>query len=147
MKKLAIITALACFAFIKTDAQTLKLDYFTKVPTNFKDCGSLYVYDSISLAKKKYIFLADLQNQAMITVAGKQVKLTLSDSKTVGQTNISTYTGSGYTLVLSVKTTNHTATIDTEAGTMQITKGTKKMTLKVHGQTACDESKQEGNSE
>ena len=146
MNRLFILTCIFCASLSNAKAQTLKLDYFTKVPTAFKDCGALYTYDTTSLKKKKYIVVVDFQNKGAITVAGKQVALLLSDSKLVGKsTNVSTFKGSGYTVILSVKTTKHTDKIDLEEGTLEVSKGKDKLTIKIHGQSSCDESKQEGN--
>ena len=146
MSRLFILAYIFCASFNNAKAQTFKLDYFSKMPTAFKDCGALYTHDTTSLKKKKYIMAVDFQNRGAITVAGKQVALLLSDSKLVNKTtNVSTYKGSGYTVILSVKTTKHTDKIDWEEGTLEVSKGKDKLVIKIHGQSSCDESKQEGN--
>ncbi|MEO7312980.1 MAG: hypothetical protein ABIX01_21520 [Chitinophagaceae bacterium] len=133
--------------FAQAKAQSaIKLDYFGKVPAHFKDCGVLYTYDSVALAKKQFMLVVDLQNQCLLAVGGKQVKLTLTDAKTVRQTNIATYIGGGYTLIVSTTTLAKKGKIEIETGTLQISNGANKMTTKIHGQSSCDESKQEGNS-
>ena len=140
----------ACILFILSASgkaqPVLKLDYFAKVPTNFKDCGALYTYDTATLEKKKYILLTDYQNLGLITINGKQVKLQLTGTKTIGKANILTYTGAGYTVVLTSTTTAKNGKRDIETGTVRVSSGAKKLMIKVHGQSGCDESKQEGNS-
>ena len=147
MKALFFTAILAVLTTVASHGQTaIQLGYFSKVPTAFKDCGALYTHDSVALAKKKFILLADFQNKAAIMVNGKAVNLLLTNSKTVGKTNVSTYTGGGYTLVVSVKTRQTGSKYDLETGTVEIVKGTQSLTLKIHGQSGCDPSKQEGNS-
>ncbi|MES2777265.1 MAG: hypothetical protein V4722_24015 [Bacteroidota bacterium] len=147
MKQLFILSAILLTLSVSAKAQQpIKLDYLVKVPTAYKDCGSLYTFDTTALAKKKYVLVVDLQNTGMIMVDGKAVKLLMGESKTVGKTNIVNYTGGGYTVVLSYATTNTKGKLDMESGTIEVTKGSSKLKIKMHGQTSCDESKQEGNS-
>lgn len=90
--------------------------------------------------------LADFQNLGMISINGKMINLQLNDSKLSGKKmNVATYTGGGYTVVTSVKTTKQTKLIDYENGTLEIWKGKEKISIKIHGQSGCDGSKMEGN--
>jgi hypothetical protein len=127
------------------NAQSVKLGYFTKVPKNYRDCGALYTYDSIVLEKKKFIFLSDFQNLGLIIINGKQVKLLLQDSKTVGKENISVYSGGGYTVTLTNTTTVTGKKLDLESGWLEVKKGKVLLKLKVHGESGCDEESQEKN--
>ena len=128
-------------------AQGIKPDYIKKVPQAFKDCGALYAADQASLKQHKYIFVADFQNKALITINGKAIPLVLSESALTGNnTNVTLYTGGGYTVKLSVKTTGQHKGADTEAGSLQIMKGKMKQFVTIVGESSCDESKQEGNS-
>ena len=146
MKKILTTAIIASLFVINANAQTIKLDYFSKIPVKIKNCGVLYTYDTTALKKKKYIMIADFQNIGMIVVNGKQISLQLGESKLENKTtNVSTYTGGGYTVVLSVKIIKQTTKVDTEEGKLEITKGTTKLTLKIHGESSCDESKQEVN--
>jgi hypothetical protein len=147
MKYLFIGCLLSFVAFNYIEAQsTIKLDFISKVPAAIKSCGALYTYDTTKFTKKKFILVVDFQNKGLITVAGKQIPLTLTETKLVGKaTNVTTYNGAGYTIVLSTKTIKQTTKIDTEEGTVTVTKGKDKVTLKIHGQSGCDSSKEEGN--
>lgn len=140
-------TCTFCVLTLFAKAQpSVKLNYFTKVPASFKSCGALYTYDTVSFQKKKYILLTDFQNLGLITINGKQIQLQLSNTKTVDKANIHMYKGSGYTVVLTTTTTSHIQETYIETGTLQVINGIKKLTIKVHGQSGCNESKQEGNS-
>ena len=127
-------------------AQTIKVDYITKVPKNFLQCGAQYTYDTTSLKKKKYILLADFQNLGMISINGKLINLQLTDTKlTYERMNVVTYTGGGYTVVTTTKTARQTKLVDNEDGTLEVSKGKEKLSIRIHGQSACDESKKERN--
>ncbi len=146
MNRFFIIALLYCITPCTAGAQTLKLDLFSKIPASVKVCSALYTYDTTSLKKKKYILVADFQDQAFITVAGKQIPLKMLDTKLLNKTNtVSTYKGGGYTVVINVRITSQTTYIDMEAGTLEVTKGKEKLVLKIHGQSGCDESKEERN--
>jgi len=141
---------LSLLFFVITSAtiaqQKIKVDYISKVPVAFKNCGALYSYDSISLQKKKYILLADFQNQGLISINGRITKLQLTGSNTSGKINTITYNGDGYTIILNYHTVTQTNKYDLEAGSISISKNDQVVTFKIHGQSACDGSKQEGNS-
>jgi len=147
MKKIFII---ACIIGAITSPlmaqQTLKLGYFSKIPVAIKNCGALYTYDTIALANKQYILLTDFQNLGLLRVGGRQIKLQLKDTKTTDKTSISIYSGAGYTVILSSTTTGTQGKMDLESGTLQVTKGLRKLQLKIHGESGCDESKREGNA-
>jgi hypothetical protein len=134
-------------SFSSSAQQSLAPGYITNVPAHFKNCGTIYTHDSISLQKKKYILLTDLQNLGMITIRGKQIKLLLTDTKTVGKINTGTYTGEGYAVVISYQTISQGKKTNVERGTLKISKGNQQLTIKIHGLSGCDESKQEGNGE
>lgn len=146
MKHLAAFVCVLLLLPVLVKAQPLlKLDYFTKIPAGISNCGGLYTYDTVALQKKKYILLTDFQNLGLLTINGKQIKLQLADTKTIKTTNISTYKGAGYTVVLTSTTTAQKGGWDMEKGSLQVTNGTRKITTKIQGQSHCDESKQEGN--
>jgi len=134
--------ALPAFAM----AQSIRLDYITKVPKKIQECGAMYTYDTTGLQKKKYILLADFQNLGMISINGRLISLLLKDSKLSDKKmNVATYTGGGYTVITTLSTSRQTKQVDLEAGTLEIIKGREKISIKIHGQSACDETKQEGN--
>jgi hypothetical protein len=91
--------------------------------------------------------MADFQNLGMISINGKLIKLTLKDTNlsTDKKTTTSNYTGSGYTVNTIVKITKPTTLIDYESGTLVVSKGKDKLTIKIHGQSGCDEKKIESN--
>ncbi len=147
MKSILTLAFICCIIANNSKAQpSLKLDYIAKIPIAIKNCGALYTYDTTAFAKKKYIMVVDFQDKGLLMVAGKQVPLILTDTKTVNKTtNVQTYKAAGYLVVLSTKTIKQTAKIDTEEGTIEVTKGKDKLILKIHGQSGCDSSKEEGN--
>lgn len=144
MKRIFIFSCLFFLLAGYATAQAIKVDYMTKVPKSIQECGAIYTYDTTSLKKKKYIMLADFQNLGMISVNGKMISLQLKDTKLSDKKlNVSTYTGEGYTVITKVKTTRQTTLIDYEDGTLEISKGKEKISIKIHGQSGCDESKLE----
>jgi hypothetical protein len=145
MNRLFILAVICCIASATTNAQTLKLDFFNKMPASVKVCSALYTYDTTSLKKKKYIMVSDFQDLGFITVAGKQIPLKLTNTRTVNKVSIYTYTGGGYTVTTNVHVTTQTTYIDMESGTLVVTKGKEKLAIKIHGQSGCDESKEERN--
>jgi hypothetical protein len=146
MNRLFILAVICCVVSVTTNAQTLKLDFFNKMPATVEVCSALYTYDTTSLKKKKYIMVSDFQDKGFITVAGKQIALKLTDTKLSNKVNtIYTYTGGGYTVTTNVHVTTQTTYIDMESGTLVVTKGKEKLVIKIHGQSGCDESKEERN--
>ena len=145
MKQLFLFT-ICCAMMIAVHAQTIKLDYFSKVPAKISNCGAQYTYDTISLKKKNYILLVDFQDIGLISVAGKTVSLTLMNTKLSDKTiSVSTYKGSGYTVTLAVKTGETLGKADLEDGTLEVSRGNAHLSLKIHGQSSCGGSKQEKN--
>ncbi|RZL99391.1 MAG: hypothetical protein EOO88_59660 [Pedobacter sp.] len=144
MTRFLLIAAFALSSFIG-NGQSLKLGYFPSIPSKIRSCGALYTYDSVSLQKKKFIFLADFQNLGLIILNGKQIKLDLKDSKTIGKENITVYSGGGYTITLRSTMKGTSGKYDLEKGTLEMKKGTLKQTYKVQGQSWCDPASQEGN--
>lgn len=126
--------------------QKINVGYISNVPAAFKNCGALYTYDSIALQKQKYILLADFQNRGLISINGRIIKLQLAGSNTSGKINTSTYNGDGYTIILNYHTVTQGNKYDLEAGSISISKNNQVVTFNIHGQSACDGSKQEGNS-
>ncbi len=147
MKQWAILAGIICIvSTYASTQQNPRLDYISKIPVTIRDCGALYTYDTVDFAKKKFILVVDFQNRGVISIAGKRVNLQLTNTQTIETTNISTYEGAGYTVVLSVKAVQRINELDMEKGKLQISKGKTTRTIKIHGQSGCDESKQEGNA-
>jgi len=147
MHHLIRLAIVLCILSVNARAQTnLKPDPIINIPAAMKNCGALYTYDSISLSRKKYILAVDMKNKGIISVGGKQIPLSLSATRLVNKIiNVTTYKGNGYTVILSVKTDKQTTKYDTESGTAEIIKGKEKILIKIHGQSGCNESDQEGN--
>jgi hypothetical protein len=55
----------------------LKLDYFTSIPGVIDGCNGIYTNDSISLKKKKYVFITNIQDLGIIRVNGNAISLKL----------------------------------------------------------------------
>src|SRR5215469_16157193 len=118
--------------------QSIKLDFFNKIPFQIDGCSGLYTYDSTSLKKKKYIVVTDLQETAFINVDGKQITLKLIKNVEFSKDSYRTiYKGSGYTIVLTTKTLKQSDEVWIEGGTLEISKGQNKVTIKIHGESGC----------
>ena len=140
MKELMILfILLAILAFGAAGQSTLQPGRISSVPPAIKKCGALYSYDTVALSKRQYILLADFQDLAIMEIAGKHVNLKLTAAKTIGKTNISTYSGGGFTIILTSVTTGSSGKTDFETGTIEIQKGKDKKLVKMHGQSACDD--------
>jgi hypothetical protein len=120
-------------------AETIVLDFFTKIPPQIDGCSGLYTYDSLSLQTNKYVFVTNLQDAAFIKVAGKQIALQQTGTKILPKnTYRSTFKGNGYTVILTTRTLRQTGEEAwVEGGTIEISHGTAKRTIKIHGESGC----------
>jgi hypothetical protein len=143
MNRLLILTlAFLNYTFVASGqqkTQPIKLDYFNSIPSQIDGCSGLYTYDSTSLKKKKYIVVTDLQEVAIIKVDGKQIALKRTSNAELSKDSYrSVYKGSGYTMVLTTKTLKQSGDeVWIERGSVDITHGQSKVTIKIHGESGC----------
>ena len=143
MNRLLIFTlTFATCSFVvsgQEKVQSIKLDFFNKVPSEIDGCSGLYTYDSTSLKSKKYIIITDLQETAFIKVDGKQITLKrISNSELSKNSYKTVYKGSGYTVVLTTKILKQSGDeVWIEGGSVEISKGQTKVIIKIHGESGC----------
>lgn len=132
-----LITAVLCFSQQKVNS--LKLDFFDKIPLQIDGCSELYTYDSTSLNSSKYIFVTNYQDLAFIKVNGKQIALKTISKKELSNKNfVNIYKGSGYTVVLRTKTLKKSGDeVWLEGGTVEVVHGSDNLLIKVHGESGC----------
>ncbi len=117
----------------------LKLDYFTSIPGVIDGCNGIYTNDSISLKKKKYVFISNIQDLGIIRVNGNAISLKLI-STTETKKNIfkTIYKGEGYTAILIVKDVKQIGDEGSyEMGTLEIIYGHSSVKFKIHGEAGC----------
>jgi hypothetical protein len=137
MKNILIIAILFCAP--ASYAQTIKLDAFKNIPTEIDGCMGAYTYSTTPIANDRYIFVTDLQELGIIKINGKYIRLKkVSHMAITSVSSKDTYTGSGYTVVLLIKGSKRTGDeLSENVGTLDISKGADKITIKVHGESGC----------
>ena len=143
MNKLLILAlALLIYTFVangQQKTQTIKLEFFKKIPSQIDGCSGLYTYDSTSLKKKKYIVVTNLQETAFIKVKGNRITLKrISNTELSKNSYKAIFKGGGYTLVLTTKTLKQSGDeVWIERGSVEILQGKNKVTIKIHGESGC----------
>jgi len=128
----------ACSLKAQHDPPPLSVDFITKIPPQIDGCSGLYTYDTTSMKKKKYIIVTDLQELGFIKIMGKEIKLKVSSKKELSATTFRTvFIGEGYIITLTTKTGKQIDEVSIETGTLEIIKGSQKITLKVYGEAGC----------
>src|SRR5882757_11228082 len=83
---------------------SLKLDFFSSIPSVIDGCEGDYTYDTTSLKKKRYILITNIQELAIIKVNGKEISLKrISEDQIAKKTTRTIYKGSGYTVILTTR--------------------------------------------
>ena len=58
------------------NVKNIKLEFFGKIPVEIDGCEGDYTNDTVSLKKKKYLLITNVQDLAFIQVEGKKISLT-----------------------------------------------------------------------
>ena len=117
----------------------LKLDYFESLPDTINGCGEYFTYDSTEF-KKKYIFLSNLSQFAIIKIDGKEIYLTkdsIASKVTNDDSYVAVYKGEGYRVVLTMKQTEAYDEGGFYAGTLLIITADKTESFNIHGEAGC----------
>jgi hypothetical protein len=123
-----------------TNTGGFKLDFFTSIPDDIDGCGEFFTYDTCTVDDKHYIFLSDMDVQAIIKIKGKDVQLKKSarQSKVINDvTSVEVYYGGGYKVILRKKNEKVIDEIIEYSGTLHISGKKIKATFKVHGEGGC----------
>ena len=124
---------------VKTDTG-LKIDFFETVPDKIKGCGEYFTYDTSSFENRRYVFLSNLSDFALIKVNGKEIVLYKDRTKSESINNrnyVAVYKGQGYTAVLRMKQTEAYDEGGFYSGTLEIFGSGTNGTFKVHGEAGC----------
>jgi hypothetical protein len=137
------LLCLSIFAFhpnirAQQTGKDVQLTFFNKLPPEIDGCGGFYTYDTTSLKKEKYLFVTDLQKLAFMMVDGKKISLKLAGHSLIQKKIYKvTYSGSGYTVILTTTSVRESDEVWLEKGTVEITKGEQKIIIKIHGESGC----------
>lgn len=142
MKQILFLSLSFCLLVViskgQQNTESLKMDFITKFPSVIDGCSGVYTYDTTSTKKKKYIIVTDLQELGFIKIHGKEIKLNITDKKDLSSTSFrTTFKGDGYTVILTTNTVKQIDELSIENGTLEITKGSLKMVLTIHGESGC----------
>lgn len=138
----SILCVILIFWFFESKGQGndkgIKLDYFDSKPTEIDGCEGDYTYDTTSLNKGKFILVTNIQKLAFIRVNGENIRLEIVEFIQLAKgKSKATYKGNGYIVVLKTGTIKVYDEGALEAGTFEISNGSNKVTIKVHGQSGC----------
>lgn len=138
----AFLIAVLMFSksYSQQDTGSIKLGFVKKIPIEKFDfsCSAYYAYDTISMKSQKYILVTDIAKIAIINVNGRKIYLKkvsrIQLSKTLTK---SVFRGNGYRIILTTKDKLFVNETLIQTGTLIITKGTYKKTIKIHGESSC----------
>ena len=118
---------------------SIVLDAFKSLPKEFDGCEELCSYKDTPLKEKKYVWVTNMQGLGMIKVGGKVIRLNRTSEKVSGKTHREVYKGGGYTIVVTTKPIkeNEAEESSYEAGSLEISYGSKTATFVIHGITGC----------
>jgi hypothetical protein len=124
-------------------------DVFVVAPDKIAGCSGLYTYDSLNVAfdnldvdKGKKIFATKTKVLAFLRVHNQDVflKYDAAESKAANEKSpkeIEIYKGSGYVAVLTLHMMNAEGEVVWKGGTLEITWGKQKVTIKIRGISGC----------
>lgn len=139
MKKFIALSLFLCALFQLTYAQDIKPDFFKTIPEEIDGCSGLYTYATTQLKGAKYIFVTNLDEVALIRISGRTIKLKRTLNKEISPiSSKQTFIGGGYTVTLLIKGSKRTGDeLSEETGTLEISKGTDRTTIRIHGESGC----------
>jgi hypothetical protein len=113
---------------------TIHLDYFYSFPPNYGLQGDYYTYDTTLLSAKKYIFLSDLTDSAIIKIRGTDIHLSNKGSKKLSENRVQdVWEGEGYTVTLTLKVVKEDDEKLYCTGTLEVWNKNSKSVFKVQG--------------
>ncbi len=119
---------------------TFKLDFFNVIPDTISGCGEYITYDTSTVTNKKYIFLSNLTEFAIIKINGKDIYLkrdTIESKEINDKSYIAVYKCQDYKAVLKIKQTKSYDEGGLYSGTLQIISNKINALFKVHGEAGC----------
>ena len=118
--------------------KNIKLEFFGKIPVEIDGCEGDYTNDTLSLKKKKYLLITNVQDLAFIQVEGKKISLTRKGEIQFSNNKYkSIYQGGGYTIILITTAGKEVDESVSERGTLEISNGSNKIVIKIHGISGC----------
>ena len=124
------------YSLIPVDTSIIHLSFITTIPETIPGARELYTYDTTQLTSKRYIFLTDLTEYAIVKNNGKDIYLmkqyekceTLSDN-----TFRDVFLGNGYTIKFTHKKLKHRKGKTYEIGVLEIENAKHKTIINIHG--------------
>lgn len=118
------------------DTSAIQLTFFATIPETIPGARELYTYDTTKLASKRYIFLSDLTEYAIVKNNGKDIYLKKQYEKCEmlsDNTFKDVFAGNGYTINLTHKKVKHKNGKTYEKGTLEIGNAKHKAVINIHG--------------
>ena len=127
--------------FAQKSINSIKPGIFHGIPRAIEDsyCVGLFIYDSLPLPSKNYVFVTNIEKVALIKIDGKNLRLALIQKTDLPKKSFKrVFKGSGYQAVLLTKDISKKDEQGIESGSLEITHEKEKIILKVHGEVSCN---------
>jgi hypothetical protein len=130
---------LSLFGNGQNKKESLKLDFFTTIPSIIDGCMGAYTYDTAALKSERYVIITNLQDLAIIKVNGKEISLKRTSNVKINENTFKDiYKGKGYTVVLLIKDVKQTGDEGSfETGKLVITYQRSTIEIYIHGEAGC----------
>jgi hypothetical protein len=117
----------------------MNLQVFTRLPDTLTGCTGLYIYDSLPLSSRQYLFITNLDGLGIMQVHGKLVYLDRQSRRDLPDGGYEeVFSKEGYTVTLRTKETGKTGDeLTIYSGTLEMEKSGVKKMIKVHGEVGC----------
>jgi hypothetical protein len=130
-------------AIVKDNTQlpvkSIALNTISPIPDTIDGCGDYYMYDSVDIASKEYIFLSRMSEIAVISLNSEILYLNIDTlaSETTKSFIRDVYTGNNIKAILNVRKTAQYEEGAYYKGQLIIIKGSERKIFKVHGTSGC----------
>ena len=123
------------YSLSKSDTSNIWLDFFDTIPETISNTGEFYTYDTTKIAEKRYIFLTNLTEYAIIKINNKDVYLLKDYDKCIAlpaNTFKDVFSGNGFTIIFIHKGDSKDG-VSYETGTLDIQNSKHQALFKIHG--------------
>jgi hypothetical protein len=119
--------------------EDLTPDAITKLPEKIEGCTALFADSPEAYAKKKYVFVHNLQGAGFLTIDGKTIEMTLAEKSDLpGGAMQEIFSTNQYKVILTTRKVKQTGyEVTAYEGTLEIYKDVSELKLKVVGEAGC----------
>ena len=124
------------YSLTKFDSSTIRLNFFDTIPETISSPAEFYTYDTTELKDKKYIFLTNLVEYAILKIKGRDIYLKKGYEKSMElpeNTFKEVFAGNGYSVIFIHKKIKHNDGATYETGTLDIKNSEHQTIIKIHG--------------